>query len=542
MRRPFAGLAGAALLCLGTTACEPPMPALAPIPPTDTSKLETAVRKRIAEAHAEFDRIAGGAPSRVALAGAYGELGMVYHAQDLTTPAEVAYANARRLAPRDKRWPYLLAHLYADASKLPQAIETFEAVRDIAPEDAPTQIYLGQLYLQSGDLDKAKAAFDKAKASKDARAAALAGLGKTALARGQYKEAVDYLEEALKLWPNASRLRQPLAMAYRGLGDTEKAQANLARHVAKGAEPGVADPIVDEMSSRVVVSRVLLRRGQQFGREERFDLAEQAFRAAVASDPLSAEARANLGISLANAGKVREARDALAESVRLDDSSAVAHFSLAVVHDRLGDDQAAREHYLAALRQDADHLQALVYLADLSLRTGAPEEAARYYRHALEKSGPSVRIALSLAMALVKSGRHGQARTTLEDALAATPDSAEIVNSLARVLATAPQPAVRDRSRALQLSQELFEKTRSLAVGQTYAMALAENGRFAEATTLQRETLIGYERSKTPVDKDFLERNLRLYEQRRPAREGWSPHDPAFQPRSPAAARAATPS
>jgi len=529
-----------AVTVLGLAACDPPVGELTPIPATDTSKLEPAVRNRIAAAHAEFDRIAGRSPPRAELAAAYGELAMVYHAQDLPTPAEVAYANAHRLAPRDKRWPYLLAHLYADASRLPEAIRTFEEVRAIDPEDAPTRIYLGQLYLQGGELDKAKASFEKARANKEARAAALAGLGKTALAAGRYQEAADDLEEALKLWPNASRLRHPLAMAYRGLGDTAKAQANLARHVARGAEPGLADPIVDEMSSRVVVSRVLLRRGQQFGKEGRFDLAEEAFRAAVASDPVSAEARANLGISLANVGKVEEAREQLAESVRLDDSNALARFSLGVVHDRLGDDKAAREQYLAALRRDPDNVQAMVYLADLALRAGAPGEAASYYRRALQKSGSSTRIELSLAMALVKAGRHAQARKTLEGALAADPRSAQVVNSLARVLATAPQAEVRDAPRALALAQKLFEATRSLAVGQTYAMALAANGRFDEASTLQRETIIGYERSKTPVDGEFLERNLRLYQSRRPAREGWSAHDPEFHPRSPAAARVAT--
>jgi hypothetical protein len=112
-----------------------------------------------------------------------------------------------------------------------------------------------------------------------------------------------------------------------------------------------------------------------------------------------------------------------------------------------------------------------------------------------------------------------------------------VINSLARLLATAPQPSARDAARALELARTLFEATRSLAVGQTYAMALAENGRFGEAAVLQQETIIGYERSKTPVDKAFLERNLRLYQQRKPAREGWPAQDPAFYPRSPAAAR-----
>ena len=522
-------------LCLAA-GCEPPVGDLTPMPATDTSKLEPAVRNRIASAHAEFDRLASSSPSRAALAAAYGELGMVYHAQDLPTPAEVAYLNAIRLAPGDKRWPYLLAHLYADASRLPEALRTFEAVRAIDPEDAPTRIYLGQLYLQGGELDKAKASFEKAKQSKDARAAALAGLGKTALAAGQYQEAAADLEEALKLWPNASQLRHPLAMAYRGLGDAAKAQENLARHVVKGAEPGIVDPIVDEMSSRVVVSRVLLRRGQQFGRAGRFDLAEQAFRAAVASDPVSAEARANLGISLANVGKVQEARDQLLESVRLDDSNALAHFSLAVVYDRLGEDKPARAQYLAALRHDPRHAEALVYVADLLLRTGEPDQAVAHYRRALSAYGHSTRIELSLAMALVKAGRRAEARKTLEQALAAEPNSAEVINSLARLLATAREPGVRNAKRALALSEKLFQATRSLAVGQTYAMALAESGRFKEATTLQQETIIGYQRSKTPVDVEFLQHNLRLYQEHKPARDGWSPGDPALSPRSPAAA------
>jgi Flp pilus assembly protein TadD len=147
---------------------------------------------------------------------------------------------------------------------------------------------------------------------------------------------------------------------------------------------------------------------------------------------------------------------------------------------------------------------------------------------------------MSLAMALVKAGRRSEARKVLEQALAAEPNNAEVINSLARLLATAREASVRDGKRALALSEKLFQATRSLAVGQTYAMALAESGRFAEAATLQRETIIGYQRSKTPVDAEFLQQNLRLYEGHKPARDGWSPRDAVFAPRSPAAALVAT--
>jgi tetratricopeptide (TPR) repeat protein len=527
--------AAAILLAAFIGACGAPRTELVAMPPTDTASLEPAVRNALATAQAAFDAVAVRKPSNAELAEAYGQLALVYHAQDLATPAEAAYRNAHQLAPRDKRWAYLLAHLYADSSRVPEAIRMFEVVREIDENDIPTRISLAQLYLSSGELDKSAALFQKALTNPDARAAALAGLGKVALAKGEYKESVEKLEEVLKLMPAATRLRQPLAMAYRGLGDTAKAEANLARYVPGGDEPGVADPIVDQLSSKVVVSKVLLRRGQSYGREGRFDLAEQAYRSALASDPNNPETIANLGISLANLGRTAEAQSRLLESLRLDDSNSLVHFSLAVLYDRQGLDDLASEQYRAALQRDDANVQARVYLADLKMRLRKSNEAVALYREALLKMPDSSRLQLSLALSLIQGNRIGEAREVLERALSAQPQNAELVNALARVLATAPDPKVRDGQRALAMAKTLFEATRSLAVGQTYAMAFAETGHFAEAAKLQQETIIGYERSGTPVDKVFLARNLALYQRRQAARQGWSADDPAFQPRSPAA-------
>jgi tetratricopeptide (TPR) repeat protein len=513
-------------------------PDLLPMPKTDLSTVEPAVRNRINAADAEFYTSLKAKPSAADLARAYGELAMVYHAQDLTTPARAAYTNAHRLDPHDKRWPYLLAHLCADEGKIPEAIKYFEMVREIDPAYVPAEIYLGQMYLSNGELDKARSIFEHAKGNKDAAAAALAGLGKVALAGGKYQEAAARLEEALKLWPSASRLRQALATAYRELGDPAKAQVNLAQFATDGAEPGVSDPIVDTMSDKVVVSRVLLRRGQRFGKEGRFDLAEGAFRAAVASDPGNAEALANLGISLANLGQIDGAQKYLGESVRLDDSSAVAHLSLGVVYDRRGEDASAIAQYRSAIEHDPRNIQAAVYMADAIMRTGSSLDAARWYRQALSIEPRSTRIALSLAFALIKAADLGEARKVLENALSQHPQDAEVINTLARLLATAPASDVRDGERALALAKSLFEAAPGLEVGQTYAMALAESGHFTEAVKLQQEIILRHERSGMPVDERFLAQNLAAYQQQQPVREGWPTADPVFQPRSPAAARA----
>ena len=278
-----------------------------------------------------------------------------------------------------------------------------------------------------------------------------------------------------------------------------------------------------------------MRRGQRAGKAGRFDLAEKAFRAAVNADPTDAEALANLGISLANLGRIDEAQERLQRALAMDPSITVAHLSLGVVLDRQGRDQPAIDEYEATLRQDPDNAQARAYLADARMRLGQPLLAAAQYREALDRAPGSTRMRYSLAMAYIKAARFAEARKVLEDGVTAQPDQPIYVNALARVLATAPEAAVRDGPRALQAAKTLFEATHNPDVGLTYAMAMAETGHFAEATILQKETIIAFERSRAEGSPAFMARNLALYEQRKATREGWPADDPLFRPRSPAA-------
>jgi tetratricopeptide (TPR) repeat protein len=524
-----------ALIAALAVGCQDHRRELVPVPIPNAADLEPSVRKALARAREQFDQVAQGKPKTIELGNAYGELAMTYQAQSLVPPAEAAYANARTLAPGDKRWPYLLGHLYNDASRVPEAISAFEAALIIDGQDGPTLLSLGEAYLQHGDFDQARTMYSKLESNREARAAALTGLGKVALAQHQYREAAHYLEEALGLSPGSTRLRQPLAMAYQGLGDHAKAEENLRQYVVGGMEPGIVDPLAEALDTKVAASHALIRRGQRLGNLGRFDLAEPAFRAAVEADPSNADAVANLGISLANLGRTEEAQRRLSESLSLDDTNALAHFSLGVVLDRQGLDQLAMKQYQAALERDPTNLQASVQLADAKMRVGLAEDAAALYRRALEQAPESLRTQLSLTMANVKAGHYGMARESLELALKAHPGTPEIINTLARILATAPNATDRDGPRALELARTLFETRRDPDVGQTYAMALAETGDFKQAAVLQRETIIVLERTVGESEKSFLQKNLARYEQRKPTREGWAADDLVFQPRSPAA-------
>src|SRR5262245_50288386 len=98
-------LTAIAVLLVG--ACTPPKPEIAAPPKVDLSGYEASVRNGLSQAQAAFDQIAANKPTDAALATAYGELAMMYHAQDVIGPAQVAYANAHALAPRNPQWPYL---------------------------------------------------------------------------------------------------------------------------------------------------------------------------------------------------------------------------------------------------------------------------------------------------------------------------------------------------------------------------------------------------------------------------------------------------
>ena len=514
--------------------CAPREPAaLKPVPAPDTSAFEPSVRKALAQAQAQFERIAAGKPGQAQLGEAYGELGMSYQAQALVDPAEAAYADARALAPGDARWPYLQGHLYNDASRVPEAIQAFEAALAIAPSDAAIELSLAQVYLQDGKLDQAQALYERLQSDDKARAAALAGLGKVALAKRQYREAIEHFEEALKLWPSASVLRRPLATAYQALGDQAKAEENLARFSPDGQEPSVDDPVGDILRSRVAPSsRVLMSRGKRAAEAQRLDIAEAAFRAAVEADPKNAEAVANLGITLANLGRTDEAQRMLAQSVSMDASDAIAQFSLGAVYDRQGRDALAIKQYEIALARDPGNSAARVYLADAKLRLGLAAQAAALYRRALEHSPDDPRVRYNLAMAELKQRHYAEARRVLEDALKAQPDNFGLINALARLLASAPDASVRNGPRSLAMAKALYEATHNADVEQTYAMALAETADYAQATTIQREAIEAFERLGASAMKPVLERNLALYQHGKPVREGWAPQDVAFQPRA----------
>ena len=170
-------------------------------------------------------------------------------------------------------------------------------VLELAPDDVPALIWLGRLYLDQGQADKAEPLFERARQHAPQSVAVLLGLGQAALARKDYARAVAVLEEALRAHPSAASVHSPLAMAYRGLGDTARATEHLRQW--NNTEVVVADPVRAELDLSLQSGLSFELRGVRALEARDFKAAEGFFREGVKLTDGSTRSGARCGTSWA---------------------------------------------------------------------------------------------------------------------------------------------------------------------------------------------------------------------------------------------------
>lgn len=505
----------------------------------DLSNVDQAVREQAREMHESLQRARANANTpREELALAYGQLGMLLHAAEYYDAATPAYLNAQTLAPREARWPYYLGHLHRSQGDPAASIASFERALELAPGDMPAMVWLGRSYQEQGQPDRAAAYFERALQIAPDTVAALAGLGQTALAQRNYARAVEVLEKALSIDPRVASIHSPLAMAYRGLGDEQKAEAHLRQW--RNVDILVPDPLRQELDLAVQSGLAYELRGVRALESRDFAAAAEHFRAGARLTPgtttLGRSLRHKLGTALALSGDVNGAVAQFQEVVRLagndsrDEPAAKAHYSLGVLAASSGTVATAETHLTGALRHNPNYLEARVALGDLRRRTGRLEQAMADYQEALRINPRSAEARFGYAMALVRLNRYREARDWLEESARTFPERRDFSHALARVLAASPDATVRDGRRAMALVQQLFAADQSPDVVETMAMVAAELGDFTQAVAIQREVLDAARQSGQSAAVPRLTANLRLYEKGQPSRVPWPPDHPVHMP------------
>ena len=170
--------------------------------------------------------------------------------------------------------------------------------------------------------------------------------------------------------------------------------------------------------------------------------------------------------------------------------NATAHFNLGVL--LLEDSEpGAIEHLRAAIASDPGLKVAHFQLANLLVKGKRYEDAVHHYSRVIELSPENEFARLMKALSLVRLARYREAKRDLEEGVASLPESNDLTLALARLLAACPDRAIRNGSRSLQLVEKLLKSQPSpdFEIVETYAMAMASNGRLAEAQQLQRRMI-----------------------------------------------------
>jgi tetratricopeptide (TPR) repeat protein len=487
----------------------------------DLSKMSDSVQKQIREAHTSLTQARENrSTAPTVLAHGYGTLGKLFMAADLAEAAEPYLLNAQTLAPSDVRWPYYLGHLNRDRGDLAAAAAFFKRALELQPDDVASLVWSGDVQLALGKPDEAEPLFAKALALQANSLSARFGLGRTALAKQEYRRAVTYLEEVLNQDPEAAGAHYPLAMAYRGLGDLAKAETHLRQREDHKILP--ADPLMVELDELLESSQAYESRGIRALDRKDFIEAAALFSKGLAIAPDSAALRHRLGTAQHLIGDTANARLQFEEAARLSPDYHLAQYSLGVLLQADGRHAEAIDRFTAALESRPSHVAARVRLAASLRRMGRAKEALHHYEQAAVLQPNLTDARFGHAVALVQAGRYREAHEHLAEGMKMFPEQTVFAHGLARLLATARDDRVRDGQRAMALAQEVMKGGRTLDLGATVAMAYAELGQFAQAAGVQRDLIAAAEKAGLQDLVPRLKKNLALYQRGEPCRTPWT--------------------
>ncbi|AKS43308.1 tetratricopeptide repeat protein [Wenzhouxiangella marina] len=287
--------------------------------------------------------------SEIQQAETWGELGMLYQALEFDDAALAAHRQARRLAPLDGRWPYLIGILLAKDGQGEAALDQFMVARALMPGQAVgAWTRAARVLLELGQNEPARQASEQALALNPDDAAALAVHGEALLALGQAETAIASLTRALTIEPRADRLHYPLAMAHRALGDSEAMQRELERVGRIGVVPD--DPVGEFLAAHARGSRIHSLRGREAFQAGDYPAALALFERASQFAPDDPGLWTNLGATQAALGRNAAAITSLQRALELEPENDTARINLAEIHLSEGDQRAA--HELLARRGD----------------------------------------------------------------------------------------------------------------------------------------------------------------------------------------------
>jgi tetratricopeptide (TPR) repeat protein len=396
----------------------------------DISGATPSVQKQLRDTEVAFNaKVQSPGISDAVLGKAYGEMGMLLMAAEYRQAAEPYLLNAQALDRQEIRWPYFLAHLYRLRGESPNAIIWFERSLQQQPDSMATLVWLGDAYLDQGRPANAEPLLMKALSQQPRSVPALFGLGRVALAKQDYGRAIDYLEQALAIDQHATLIHYSLAMAYRGAGNLERAEAHLKLRGPGQIRP--PDPLMMELDTVLESAVAYEVRGARALDEGQWAEAAGYFRKGIELAPNEPSYRHKLGTALAMMGDGQGAFEQFELVASRWPTFAKGQYSLGVMLASSGRQREAVERFAAAVKADPTYVEPQVQMAETLRAMGRFQDALAAYDRAIRLDPRVAEARLGAAMALAGLRRYGDARDRLTEGMKLFPERSEFAQALA---------------------------------------------------------------------------------------------------------------
>jgi tetratricopeptide (TPR) repeat protein len=329
-----------------------------------------------------------------------------------------------------------------------------------------------------------------------------------------------YWRDAETLWTHtlACTERNPmahynLAFLYARQGKTEEAIAHL-RQVS--AADSIDPQVIEE--SQALLADSLTKLGKT-------DEALAHYEQAVFAYPGSAMGHDRLAAALARAGHYDRAIAEWRETIRLAPAYLQPRLGIAnaLLSQKKGSEAVAECREL--LTQKPDAAEVIIVLGLGLVLDGEIEEALPHFERALQLEPRNARAHFFLGLALFDLNRSEGALAHLDKAIRLQPDNVQILRQTAWILATSPDPTVRDGVRAVELATRAIQISgdRDARAFDGLAAAMAETKKFSAAVeAAEKASALAQARNDDALVAS-IEKRLRLYRQGLPYREPPSP-------------------
>jgi tetratricopeptide (TPR) repeat protein len=259
--------------------------------------------------------------------------------------------------------------------------------------------------------------------------------------------------------------------------------------------------------------------GGAFDKQGRLDEAIIEYQKALEIKPDFAEAHNNLGYCLFRNGQVNEAITHFQRALEIKPDYAEAHYNLGSTLLQLGRVNEAITYFQRALEFKQDFAGAHYNLGLSLLQIGRLDEAITHFQRSLEIQ-KNYSAYYNLGNAFRRKGMAAEAMACYQKAIELQPQFIPAQINLAWMLATWPEPSVRNGGKAVALAGQAnqFSQDKDPLILRTLAAAYAEAGRFPEAVLTASQALaLAVAQSNTGLT-NALQTEIGLYQANSPYR------------------------